>query len=97
MRTNLLFQILLDSLSVCTIIRYQGSLAFVPPARHFGKFASVQDAVVIMDRDDPGRSRGFGFVTVGSMDIAQDVIRQTDGQDMMVGLIDILVSCGAIC
>jgi hypothetical protein len=37
-----------------------------------------------MDRDDPGRSRGFGFVTVSGMDLAQEVIRQTDGQDLMV-------------
>jgi RNA recognition motif-containing protein len=26
-------------------------------------FGTVEDAVVIMERDDPGRSRGFGFVT----------------------------------
>ena len=29
----------------------------------FVPFGTVEDAVVIMERDDPGRSRGFGFVT----------------------------------
>ena len=40
--------------------------------------------MVIMERDDPGRSRGFGFVTVANNEVAQEVIRQSDGQELMV-------------
>jgi hypothetical protein len=52
--------------------------------RYFAQFAAVEDAVVIMDRDDPGRSRGFGFVTLPSMEVAETVMKSTDGQDLMV-------------
>ena len=44
----------------------------------------MEDAVVIMDRDDPGRSRGFGFVTLPNMEAAENVMKSTDGQDLMV-------------
>jgi RNA recognition motif-containing protein len=52
--------------------------------RYFSQFGAVEDAVVIMDRDDPGRSRGFGFVTLPSMEVAETVMKATDGQDLMV-------------
>jgi RNA recognition motif-containing protein len=55
--------------------------------RYFSQFGAVEDAVVIMDRDDPGRSRGFGFVTLPSMEAAETVMKSTDGQDLMVSQI----------
>ena len=42
--------------------------------RYFSQFGPVDEAVVIMERDDPGRSRGFGFVTYATMDLAQAAI-----------------------
>src|SRR3712207_1305599 len=42
--------------------------------------ADVLDAKVISDRDT-GRSRGFGFVTIETDNVA-DVIRTLDGQDL---------------
>lgn len=37
----------------------------------FSKYGSVKEAVVIMDRDNPTRSRGYGFVTMSSTDEAK--------------------------
>jgi RNA recognition motif-containing protein len=37
-----------------------------------------------MDRDDPGRSRGFGFVTYQSPEVASAAVAATDGQDLEV-------------
>ncbi len=41
---------------------------------------TVQSAEVIMDRDT-GRSKGFGFVEMGSDEEAQTAISAMDGQD----------------
>jgi len=41
----------------------------------------VKDVAVILDRDT-GRSRGFGFVTMGSPQDAQAAIDALDGQDL---------------
>lgn len=44
----------------------------------FSHFGSVTDAKVILDRDT-GRSRGFGFVTLGDPTQAQIAQREMDG------------------
>jgi RNA recognition motif-containing protein len=44
----------------------------------FSRFGSVKEAKVILDRDT-GRSRGFGFVTLGDADEAQNAQREMDG------------------
>ena len=54
----------------------------------FGEFGTVQSAQVIMDRDT-GRSKGFGFVEMGSDQEAQAAIaglngKQVDGRALTV-------------
>lgn len=44
----------------------------------FSRFGSVTDAKVILDRDT-GRSRGFGFVTLGDAAQAEVAVREMDG------------------
>jgi len=46
----------------------------------FGQFGSVQSAQVISDRDT-GRSKGFGFVEMGSDAEAQTAIAAMNGTD----------------
>ena len=48
----------------------------------FLQYGPVTDAKVIMDRDSPGKSRGFGFVTLPSMDIAHSVLKSSAGQSL---------------
>jgi RNA recognition motif-containing protein len=47
----------------------------------FGAHGTVQSAQVIMDRDT-GRSKGFGFVEMGSDQEAQAAIAALNGQDV---------------
>ncbi len=47
----------------------------------FSAFGSVQSAKVMMERDT-GRSKGFGFVEMGSEAEAQAAIEGTHGQNM---------------
>src|SRR5689334_7435701 len=47
----------------------------------FEPFGSVQSAQVIMDRDT-GRSKGFGFVEMGSDQEAQAAIQGLNGKDV---------------
>ena len=47
--------------------------------QHFASFGAVSSAKVMMDRDT-GRSKGFGFVEMGSRDEAQAAIRGMNGQ-----------------
>ena len=47
----------------------------------FEEFGSVESAQVIMDRDS-GRSKGFGFVEMGSDQEAQAAINALNGKDM---------------
>jgi RNA recognition motif-containing protein len=47
----------------------------------FGQFGTVQNAQVIMDRDT-GRSKGFGFVEMGSDQEAQAAIEGLNGKDV---------------
>lgn len=46
----------------------------------FAEFGTVKSAKIIMDRDT-GRSRGFGFVEMGSTEEAQQAISNLDGKD----------------
>jgi RNA recognition motif-containing protein len=47
----------------------------------FGEFGTVQSAQVIMDRDT-GRSKGFGFVEMGSDQEAQAAIKALSGKEV---------------
>lgn len=47
----------------------------------FEQFGDIQDARVITDRET-GRSRGFGFVTFGNEDAAQEAIARMDGTEL---------------
>src|SRR4028118_2149860 len=46
----------------------------------FGQYGAVQSAEVIQDRDT-GRSKGFGFVQMGSDEEAQAAISALSGQE----------------
>ena len=46
----------------------------------FAPFGTIQSAQVITDRET-GRSKGFGFVEMGSDDEAQAAIKGLDGKD----------------
>lgn len=47
----------------------------------FSEFGQVESANVIMDRDS-GRSKGFGFVEMGSESDAATAIQKLNGQEM---------------
>ena len=49
--------------------------------QQFSAFGDVQSAKVMMDRDT-GRSKGFGFVEMGSADQAEAAIRGMNGQNV---------------
>src|SRR5262245_28063276 len=64
---------------------YVGNLTFETTAadleRLFAAHGTVQSAQVIMDRET-GRSKGFGFVEMGSDQEAQAAIAALSGKDM---------------
>jgi RNA recognition motif-containing protein len=71
---------------------YVGNLAYSVRdeslQQHFAQFGTVTSAKVMMDRET-GRSKGFGFVEMGSSDEAQAAIRglngkSIEGRDMVV-------------
>lgn len=47
----------------------------------FGQHGQVTEARVVLDRET-GRSRGFGFVTMASPDMAQTAMRELDGRTL---------------
>jgi len=47
----------------------------------FSQYGPVLDSIVMKDRET-GRSRGFGFVTYGSADEANNAITNMDGQPL---------------
>ena len=49
--------------------------------QHFSAFGDVQSAKVMMERDT-GRSKGFGFVEMGSAEEAQAAIDALNGQPL---------------
>jgi hypothetical protein len=48
----------------------------------FEEFGIVTDAIVLMEREDPTRSRGFGFVTFADEQDAKSAAAEMDGQDL---------------
>ncbi len=64
---------------------YVGNLAFSTTTTDlesaFAAYGDVADAQVITDRDT-GRSRGFGFVEMGSAEDAQKAISGLDGENI---------------
>ena len=61
---------------------YVGNLSFNSDndtlRQAFEAFGEVTDVHVVADRET-GRSRGFGFVTLGSSEAAQNAIREMNG------------------
>jgi RNA recognition motif-containing protein len=47
----------------------------------FGQYGTVTDAIVMLDKMS-GRSRGFGFVTMGSAEEGQAAVNGTNGADL---------------
>jgi RNA recognition motif-containing protein len=64
---------------------YVGNLTFNTSSSElealFAQHGPVTKAQVITDRDT-GRSRGFGFVEMGSAEAAQKAISSLDGKDL---------------
>jgi RNA recognition motif-containing protein len=64
---------------------YVGNLAYTMSdsdlEKLFGEHGSVQSAQIIMDRDT-GRSKGFGFVEMGSDQEAQAAIAALNGKEV---------------
>ncbi|HEX6018028.1 MAG TPA: RNA-binding protein [Burkholderiaceae bacterium] len=64
---------------------YVGNLAYSMTdeslQQHFAEFGSVLSAKVMIDRDS-GRSKGFGFVEMGTADEAQAAIRGLNGKSI---------------
>ena len=62
---------------------YVGNLAYSVNddslRQYFAEFGDVSSAKVMMDRDT-GRSKGFGFVEMGSVEAAQAAIRGMHGK-----------------
>jgi RNA recognition motif-containing protein len=63
---------------------YVGNLSFRVTSEdlieHFSQAGAVDSANVVFDRET-GRSRGFGFVEMGSSDDANSAIAQFNGQE----------------
>jgi len=49
----------------------------------FAPFGEITEAVIIMERDDPSRSRGFGFVHYVNEADAQAAIKGLHGKTFM--------------
>jgi RNA recognition motif-containing protein len=64
---------------------YVGNLTFSTNTSEleslFAQYGDVSDAHVITDRET-GRSRGFGFVEMGSSEAAQSAISALNGTDL---------------
>ena len=62
---------------------YVGNLSFQTQESdlrdHFSQFGDVASASIVTDRDT-GRSRGFGFVEMGSEEAARSAQQALDGQ-----------------
>lgn len=65
---------------------YVGSLAYATRDESLRAFfeqaGTVLSASVIMERDMPNRSKGFGFVEMGTEEEAQKAIEMFDGKEL---------------
>ena len=63
---------------------YVGNLSFDTTENdlrdQFGQFGKVMEAALVTDRES-GRSRGFGFVTMGSAAEGEAAIKALEGKD----------------
>lgn len=48
---------------------------------HFQQWGQIEDARVIMDRENPFRSRGFGFVTFSRPEDAESAIQNNHDKE----------------
>ncbi len=64
---------------------YVGNLSFDTTGEDlreiFSQIGEVEDAIIVM-RPGTGRSRGFGFVAMDDEAVADEAIRQLDGQEL---------------
>ncbi|MFH1854987.1 MAG: RNA-binding protein [bacterium] len=64
---------------------YVGNLPYSATAEElktlFSEVGEVTDSVVITDKMS-GRSKGFGFVTMGTDELADKAVKDLDGKDM---------------
>ena len=65
---------------------FVGSLAWATTSdglkEFFDQFGEVTEAVVVYERDNPRRSRGFGFVTYEDDATADKAIAEADGKEL---------------
>jgi RNA recognition motif-containing protein len=47
----------------------------------FTNFGEVLEAKIVMERENPSRSRGFGFVTMATEEQASEAIAKADGAE----------------
>jgi len=65
---------------------FVGSLAWATTddslREFFSQFGEVSEASVVYERDNPRRSRGFGFVTFENDEEADKAIAEADGKEL---------------
>jgi RNA recognition motif-containing protein len=49
---------------------------------HFSQAGTVESATILMERDNPTRSRGFGFVEMSTPEEAQKAIEMLDRSEL---------------
>eukprot|EP00281_Chroomonas_sp_CCMP1168_P019938 CAMPEP_0206232038 /NCGR_PEP_ID=MMETSP0047_2-20121206/11187_1 /ASSEMBLY_ACC=CAM_ASM_000192 /TAXON_ID=195065 /ORGANISM="Chroomonas mesostigmatica_cf, Strain CCMP1168" /LENGTH=185 /DNA_ID=CAMNT_0053655717 /DNA_START=22 /DNA_END=576 /DNA_ORIENTATION=- len=66
---------------------YVGNLSFKAGSEdlesHFAQFGVVEEAFIVMDRENPGRSRGFGFVLFENAQDAETAAAKTNESEWM--------------
>ncbi len=65
---------------------FVGSLSFDVRSNHledhFSQYGKVVDAIALMEKDNPNRARGFGFVTFAEESSAQNAINGSNGKEL---------------
>lgn len=49
----------------------------------YAEFGKISDAVVMMEPNDPNRSKGFGFVTMPNKLEAEKAVKATNGKEVL--------------
>jgi len=74
---------------------YVGQVSFSVSSEQLGEFFSevgeVLSAKIITDRDS-GRSKGFGFVEMGTEELAQEAINQLNGKELSGRAINVSIA-----